>query len=51
VFPGLRELLLQCLGPKHRVAVPLKHLRLLAGPVSDVLHRQHALDGYSTLKD
>jgi hypothetical protein len=47
----LHELLLQHLGPKHRVAVPLKHLRLRAGPLSDVLHRQHGSNGYSTLKD
>jgi hypothetical protein len=26
VLAGLHELLLQCLGPEHRVAVPLKHL-------------------------
>jgi hypothetical protein len=51
VLPGLHELLLQRLGLKHHVVVPLKHLRLLAGPLSDVLHRQHASNGYSTLKD
>jgi hypothetical protein len=26
VLPGLHELLLQCLGPKHHVVVPLQHL-------------------------
>jgi hypothetical protein len=51
VLPRLHELLLQCLGPEHRVAVSLKHFRLLAGPLSDVLHRQHTSNGYSTLKD
>jgi hypothetical protein len=29
----------------------LKHAGLLAGPLCDVLHRQHTSDGYSTLKD
>jgi hypothetical protein len=29
----------------------LKHLGLLAGPLRDVLHRQHMSNGYSTLKD
>jgi hypothetical protein len=29
----------------------LKHLGLLAGPLLDVLHRQHMSNGYSTLKD
>jgi hypothetical protein len=29
----------------------LKHLGLLAGPLSDVLHRKHMSNGYSTLKD
>jgi hypothetical protein len=29
----------------------LKHAGLLAGPLSDVLHRQLASHGYSTLKD
>jgi hypothetical protein len=28
----------------------LKHAGLLAGPLSDVLHRQLAPNGYSTLK-
>jgi hypothetical protein len=51
VLPGLHELVLQRLGPKHSVAVPLKHLRLQAGPLSDVLHRQYTSNGYSTLKD
>jgi hypothetical protein len=51
VLPGLHELILQRLGPKHRVAVPLKHLRLQVGPLSNVLRRQHTSDGYSTLKD
>jgi hypothetical protein len=29
----------------------LKHAGLLAGPLYDVLHRQHKSDGYSTLMD
>jgi hypothetical protein len=29
----------------------LKHARLLAGPLHDVLHRQHMSNGYSTLQD
>jgi hypothetical protein len=29
----------------------LKHTGLLPGPLSDVLHRQLASDGYSMLKD
>jgi hypothetical protein len=29
----------------------LKHAGLLAGPLHDVLHRQHISNGYSTLKD
>jgi hypothetical protein len=29
----------------------LKHAGLLAGPLHDVLHRQHMSDGYSTLED
>jgi hypothetical protein len=51
VLPGLHKLVLQRLGPKHRVAVPLKHLRLQAGPLSDVLRKQDTSYGYSTLKD
>jgi hypothetical protein len=51
MLPGLHKLIFQCLGLKHRVAVPLKHIRLQAGPLSDVLHRQLASNGYSTLKD
>jgi hypothetical protein len=51
VLPGLYKLVLQRLGPKHSVAVPLKHLRLQAGPFSDVLQRQFTLNGYSTLQD
>jgi hypothetical protein len=51
VLPRLHELLLQCFGPEHRVAVSLKHLGLLVGPLRDVLHRQHMSNGYSTLKD
>jgi hypothetical protein len=51
VLPGLHELLLQCLGPEHRVVVSLKHLGLLAALLSDVLHRKHMSNGYSTLKD
>jgi hypothetical protein len=51
MLPGLYKLVLQHLGPKHSVAVPLKHLRLQAGPLSDVLHKQFTLNGYSTLQD
>jgi hypothetical protein len=29
----------------------LKHVGLLAGPLCDVLHRQHMSNGYLTLKD
>jgi hypothetical protein len=48
---GLYKLALQRLGPEHNVAVPLKHLRLQAGPLNDVLHRQFTSNGYSTLQD
>jgi hypothetical protein len=44
-------LVLQRLRPKHRVAEALKHIGLLAGPLHDVLHRQHMSDEYSTLED
>jgi hypothetical protein len=29
----------------------LKHIGLLAGPLHDVLHKQHMSDEYSTLED
>jgi hypothetical protein len=51
VLPGLYKFVLQRLGPKHSDAVPLKHLRLQAGPLSDVLNRKYTLNGYSTLQD
>jgi hypothetical protein len=44
-------LVLQRLRPKRCVAEALKHVGLLAGPLHDVLHRQHMSDGYSMLKD
>jgi hypothetical protein len=37
VLPGLGEFFLQCLGPEHHVAEPLKHFRLLSGPLHDIL--------------
>jgi hypothetical protein len=51
LLPGLHEFLFQSLCPEHGVAEALKHVRFLLGPFSDVLHRQHTSNGYSTLKD
>jgi hypothetical protein len=39
VLPGLHKLFLYGLGPEHRVAVPLKHVGLLPGPLCDVLQQ------------
>jgi hypothetical protein len=51
LLPGLREFFFQSFRPEHSVAEALKHAGLLAGPLSDVLRRQHTSDGYPTLKD
>jgi hypothetical protein len=37
MLPGLHELLLQGFRPEHCVAVPLKQVGLLPGPLRDVL--------------
>jgi hypothetical protein len=51
VLPRLHDLILQRISPEHRVAEALQHPRLLAGPLHDVLHRQHMSNEYSTTKD
>jgi hypothetical protein len=51
VLPRLQELILQRFSPKYHVAEALKHARHLAGPLHDVLHKQHMSNGYSTLTD
>jgi hypothetical protein len=51
VLPGLQELIFQCFSPEHRVAEALQHVRLLAGPLHDVLHRQQMSNEYSTTED
>jgi hypothetical protein len=37
VFPGFRELFLQCFRPEHCVALALEHVRLLSGSLRDIL--------------
>jgi hypothetical protein len=37
VLPSLGEYFLQNLGPEYRVAEPLEHLKLLSGPLHDIL--------------
>jgi hypothetical protein len=39
VLLGLHKLFFQGLGPEYRIAVPLKHVRLLSGPLRDVLQQ------------
>jgi hypothetical protein len=51
LLPGLHEFLFQSIRSEHGVAESLKHIGLLLGPLSDVLHRQHTSNGYLTLKD
>jgi hypothetical protein len=51
VLPGRHKLLLQGFCSEYCIAVSLKHVGLLAGPLRDVLHGQHMSNGYSTLKD
>jgi hypothetical protein len=41
VLPRLQKLILQCFSPEHRVTKALQHVGLLAGPLHNVLHRQH----------
>jgi hypothetical protein len=36
---SLGELFLQRLGPEHRIAKPLEHLRFLPGPLHDILQK------------
>jgi hypothetical protein len=45
VLPGLHKLPLQGFFSEYRVAVSLKHVGLLAGPLRDVLHIQHMSNG------
>jgi hypothetical protein len=51
VLPRLHKLIFQCLSPEHRVTKALQHVGLLAGPLHDVLHRQHKSSEYSTIED
>jgi hypothetical protein len=41
VLPRLQELIFKRFSPEHRVTEALQHVGLLAGPLHDVLHRQH----------
>jgi hypothetical protein len=51
VLPRLQELIFQRFSPEHHVAEALQHVGLLAGPLHDVLHRQHMSNEYSTTED
>jgi hypothetical protein len=51
VLPRLQELIFQRFSPEHRVAEALQHVGLFAGPLHDVLHRQHMSHEYSTTED
>jgi hypothetical protein len=39
VLLGFSEFFLQSLRPKHRIAIPLEHVRLLSGSLHDILHK------------
>jgi hypothetical protein len=39
VLPGFSEFFLQSFRSKHRIAIPLEHVRLLSGSLHDILHK------------
>jgi hypothetical protein len=39
VLPGFSEFFLQSLRLKHRIAIPLEHVRLLSRSLHDILHK------------
>jgi hypothetical protein len=51
VLLRLQELIFQHFSREHRVAEALQHVRVLAGPLHDILHRQHMSNEYSTTED
>jgi hypothetical protein len=51
VLPRIHKLLLQRLSSEHRVSIALHHIRLVAGPLRNVLQRQLKSHEYSTTED
>jgi hypothetical protein len=43
VLPGLSEFFLQSFRPKHRITIPLEHVRLLSGSLHDILNKATTL--------
>jgi hypothetical protein len=51
VLPRLHKLLFQRLSSEHRVSIALQHVRLVGGPLRNVLQRQLKSHEYSITED
>jgi hypothetical protein len=43
VLPGFSEFFLQSFCPKHRIAIPLEHVKFLSGSLRDIPHKATTL--------